>query len=85
LNDAYEVKDGVLRVHWNDIMQEVWVDTTSGWLAAVNGDNGYTMVERHDIDPNHEYPGKASIIFYTSGKPCSHNGRPAGSRGGAIC
>jgi hypothetical protein len=84
VNDAYEVKDGTLRVHWNDIVQEVWVDTPSGWLAAVNGDNGYTMVERHDIDPNHEYPSKASIIFYSSGAPCARRGRPSGSREGPF-
>jgi hypothetical protein len=84
VNDAYEVKDGTLRVHWNDIMQEVWVDTPSGWLATVNGDNGYTMVERHKIDPNHEYPSKASIIFYSSGEPCPRRGRPPGSREGPF-
>ena len=39
--------DGTLRVHWNDIMQEVWIDSPSGWLAAVDGMSGYTMVERH--------------------------------------
>jgi hypothetical protein len=84
VNDAYEVKDGTLRVHWNDIMQEVWVDTPTGWLAAVDGDSGYTMVERHDIDPNHEYPSKASIIFYSSGAPCPRRGRPLGSREGPF-
>jgi hypothetical protein len=68
-NPAFVVKDGLLRVHWNDIMQEVWVDSPTGWLAAVNGETGYTVVERHDLDPLHEYPGKASIIFYSSGPP----------------
>ena len=68
-NPAFEVKDGTLRVHWNDIMQEVWIDSPSGWLAAVNGDTGYTVVERHQIDHTHSYPGDASIIFYSSGPP----------------
>jgi hypothetical protein len=68
-NPAFEVKNGTLRVHWNDIMQEVWIDSLSGWLAAVNGGSGYTVVERHDLDPFHEYPGGASIIFYSSGEP----------------
>jgi hypothetical protein len=68
-NPAFVVDDGKLRVHWNDIMQEVWVDSPSGWLAAVNGETGYTVVMRHKIDPFHPYPGDASIIFYSSGPP----------------
>jgi hypothetical protein len=68
-NPAFVVDDGKLRVHWNDIMQEVWVDSPSGWLAAVNGETGYTVVMRHKIDPFHSYPGGASIIFYSSGPP----------------
>jgi hypothetical protein len=78
-NPGFEVKDGTLRVHWNDIMQEVWIDSPSGWLAAVNGDTGYTVVERHDIDHAHSYPGDASIIFYSSGPPRIRQGAPANS------
>jgi hypothetical protein len=72
-NPAFSVSDGTLRVHWNDIMQEVWIDSPSGWLAAVDGMSGYTMVERHRIDPTAEYPSKATIIFYSSGPPEKRN------------
>ena len=58
-NPAFVVDDGKLRVHWNDIMQEVWIDCPSGWLAAVNGETGYTVVMRHKIDPTPAYPGEA--------------------------
>ena len=75
-NPAFDVRDGTLRVHWNDIMQEVWIDSPTGWLAAVNGDTGYTVVERHDIDPAHSYPGDASIIFYSSGPPRKRRNAP---------
>ncbi|MFZ0519222.1 MAG: hypothetical protein WAM20_19395 [Acidobacteriaceae bacterium] len=68
-NPAFTVQDGTFRVHWNNIMQEVWIDSQSGWLAAVDGSTGYTMVERHRIDPTAVYPGKASIIFYSTGEP----------------
>jgi hypothetical protein len=67
-NPAFSVSDGTLRVHWNNIMQEVWVDSPLGWLAAVDGRTGYTMVERHHIDPTAQYPSKATIIFYSSGE-----------------
>ncbi len=69
VNDAYSASDGTLRVHWNNIAQEVWIDTPQGWLAAVDGTSGYTMVERHAIERTREYPGKATIIFYSSGAP----------------
>lgn len=68
-NPAFTVLKGMFRVHWNNIMQEVWIDSPSGWLAAVDGSTGYTMVERHRIDPRMVYPGKASIIFYSTGEP----------------
>jgi hypothetical protein len=67
-NRAFSVSEGTLRVHWNDIMQEVWIDSQSGWLAAVDGSTGYTMVERHRVDPTAVYPGKATTIFYSSGE-----------------
>ena len=67
-NPAFTVKDGTFRVHWNNIMQEVWIDSPSGWLAAVDGSTGYTMVERHRVDPTAVYPGKATIIFYSTGE-----------------
>lgn len=66
-NSAYSVSDGNLRVHWNNISQEVWIDSPSGWLASIDGSTGYTMVERHRIDHTAEYPGKATIIFYSAG------------------
>lgn len=74
-NPAFSVSDGTLRVHWNDIMQEVWIDSPQGWLAAVDGTSGYTMVERHRVDATATYPGKASIIFYSSGPPERQNGK----------
>ena len=72
-NPAFSVSDGRLRAHWNDTMQEVWIDSPPGWLAAVDGMSGYTMVERHHVDRTAEYPSKATIIFYSSGEPVRQN------------
>ena len=55
-NPAFSVSDGMLRVHWNNIMQEVWIDSPLGWLAAVDGTTRYTMIERHHVDPTAGYP-----------------------------
>jgi hypothetical protein len=67
-NPAFSVSDGTLRVHWNNIEQEVWIDSPVGWLAAVDGTTAYTMVERHHVDSTAGYPSKATIIFYSSGE-----------------
>jgi len=77
-NDAYSVSDGNLRVHWNNISQEVWIDSPTGWLASVDGSTGYTMVERHHIDTDREYPGKATIIFYSAGGRAPRPGQAPG-------
>jgi hypothetical protein len=76
-NPANSVKDGNVWVHWNNISQEVWIDSPTGWLASINGGSDYTMVERHHIDPSMEYPGKATIIFYSAGARMPRSGQPA--------
>ena len=63
---AYSVKDGLFALHWLYFEREVWVDSPGGWLAVVDGSADYAMVERFP-HPEAEYPGKATVIFYTNG------------------
>ncbi len=77
-NPAYSVSDGMFRLHWGSVGGEVWVDSPGGWLAVVDGSTGYTMVERNHFDPAAEYPGKATMLFYTTGQRAP---RPAGAGG----
>ena len=46
---------------------ELWLDSTAGWLAVVDGTSRYAMVERFHFEAARTYPGKASIIFWTNG------------------
>src|SRR5260370_2763126 len=46
---------------------ELWLDSTAGWLAVVDGSSKYGMVERFQFEESRAYPGKASIIFWTNG------------------
>jgi hypothetical protein len=46
---------------------ELWLDSTAGWLAVVDGSSRYGMVERFQFAESRPYPGKASIIFWTNG------------------
>ena len=64
---SYRVKDGLFTVHWKYVESEVWIDSTAGWLAVVDGASKYAMVEKTRHFDNGDYPGKASIIFYKNG------------------
>jgi len=67
-NRAVEVRDdGLFTVHYVHQAAELWLDSTAGWLAVVDGSSSYAMVERFQYDTTRPYPGKASVIFWTNG------------------
>jgi hypothetical protein len=68
---SYSVKDGLFRLNWRYFEGEVWIDSTAGWIALVNGSNNYTMVETNRYIHGATYPGKASVIFYKNGPTVS--------------
>jgi hypothetical protein len=67
-NPAVSVRDdGVFTVHYVHMAAELWLDSTEGWLAVVDGKSQYAMVERFQYEATKRYPGKASVIFWTNG------------------
>jgi hypothetical protein len=67
-NSAVSVRDdGLFTMHYVHMAAEVWLDSTEGWLAVVDGESRYAMVERFQYEQNKPYPGKASVIFWTNG------------------
>lgn len=64
---SFAVSDGLFRLHWLYLENEVWLDSKAGWLAVVDHTSGYSMVETFRHVAQAEYPGKASIIFYKNG------------------
>jgi len=67
-NPAVAVReDGLFALHYTHLAAELWLDSTPGWLAVVDGDSHYAMVERFRYDKSAAYPGKASVIFWTNG------------------
>jgi hypothetical protein len=54
-------------VHYVHLAAELWLDSTKGWLAVVDGKSQYAMVERFQYEETKPYPGKASVIFWTNG------------------
>jgi len=67
-NPAAAVRDdGLFSVHYSHLAAELWVDSTDGWLAVVDGSSHYAMVERFQYEKGKPYPGNASVIFWTNG------------------
>jgi hypothetical protein len=67
-NSAVSVQeDGLFALHYVHMAAELWLDSTAGWLAVVDGSSKYGMVERFQFDATRAYPGKASVIFWTNG------------------
>jgi hypothetical protein len=67
-NPAASVRDdGLFALQYVHMAAELWLDSTEGWLAVVDGSSRYAMVERFRYEENRAYPGKASVIFWTNG------------------
>ena len=67
-NHAVSVRDdGLFAVHYVHMAAELWLDSTAGWVAVVDGESHYAMVERFQYEQTKSYPGKASVIFWTNG------------------
>jgi len=67
-NRAVSIRDdGLFTLRYVHMAAELWLDSTAGWLAVVDGASRYGMVERFQFDETRPYPGKASIIFWTNG------------------
>ncbi|MGC2170353.1 MAG: hypothetical protein WA623_03095 [Candidatus Sulfotelmatobacter sp.] len=84
-NSSVAVRDdGLFALHYAHLAAELWLDSTRGWLAVVDGDSRYAMVERFRYEKNETYPGKASVIFWTNGPETRLNsaGEPSLTSGG---
>jgi len=84
-NPAVSVRDdGLFALHYAHLAAELWLDSTAGWLAVVDGDSRYAMVERFRYEKNETYPGKASVIFWMNGPETRLNpeGEPSLTSGG---
>jgi len=67
-NRAVSVRDdGLFSLHYVHQAAELWLDSTAGWVAVVDGSTKYAMIERFQYEETKTYPGKASVIFWTNG------------------
>jgi hypothetical protein len=67
-NPAASVQeDGLFALRYVHMAAELWLDSTAGWLAVLDGSSKFGMVERFQFEESRPYPGKASLIFWTNG------------------
>lgn len=64
---SFKVTNGLFQLNWNYLQNEVWLDSSAGWVAIVDGVTRYAMVERSQYFRHESYPGKATLIFYKNG------------------
>jgi hypothetical protein len=64
---SFKPSDGLFRLNWKYLENEVWLDSTAGWVALVDGATHYAMVEKTKYFAGANYPGKATVIFYKNG------------------
>jgi hypothetical protein len=68
---AFSFEGDLFRLHWTWFGNEVWLDSTAGWVAIVDKTSRYGMVETFKVKRDAEYPGKTSVIFYQNGPSVS--------------
>src|SRR5246127_2103043 len=64
---SFSVKDGLFRLNWKYLENEVWLDSPAGWVALIDGATKYAMVEKTKNIAGGDYPSKATTIFYKNG------------------
>jgi len=70
---SFTVKNQLFTLHWLYLQNEVWLDSPAGWLAVLDANTGFAMVERFTFQKHAEYPGKATVIFYKNGPSIEMN------------
>jgi len=55
--------NGLFAVHYVPLAAELWIDPKDGWLAVVDGETRYEMVERFRYDDRKPYPARPAVIF----------------------
>ena len=64
---SFNVDSGLFKLHWFYLENEVWLDSSAGWIAVIDNTSRYGVVEKFHYQANAKYPGEASVIFYKNG------------------
>jgi len=68
-NPSYkpDYKNKIMQVHYERLLGKIGIDSKAGWVATVDGKNGYVFVQRFVYKADKEYPDRASVEFWMNG------------------
>ncbi|RXH54367.1 hypothetical protein [Granulicella sibirica] len=64
---SFSIQKDLFQLHWKYFENEVWLDSPAGWLAVLDRQSHFGMIEHFTYIPAGNYPGKATTIFYKNG------------------
>jgi len=59
--------NGLMRVHYQRRVGKIGIDSPAGWVATVDGTNGYVFVHRFKYELDKAYPDNSSVEIWMSG------------------
>ena len=60
---SFSVRDDLFKLHWTYLENEVWLDSTAGWLAVVDGESQFAMVGTLSIPQELGLSGRSIADF----------------------
>lgn len=62
-----DYKNGMMRIHYQRRVGKIGLDSDAGWIATVDGTDGYCFVQRFKFEKGKPYPDNSSVEFWTNG------------------
>ncbi len=68
-NPSYkpDYQEGIMDVHYQRLVGKIGMDSDAGWIATVDGTNGYVFVQRFTFQQGRQYPDNSSVEFWMDG------------------
>lgn len=57
----------MMRVHYENLVGKIGMDSSAGWVATVDATDGYVFVHRFTYQPDKPYPDDSSVEFWSNG------------------
>jgi hypothetical protein len=63
-----DYKNGMMRIQYDHRVGKIGMDSSAGWIAALDATDGYAFAHRFKYEPDKPYPDDASVEFWLNGK-----------------
>ena len=62
-----DYQNQMMRVHYENRVGKIGIDSAAGWVATVDSTDGYVFVHRFTYEPGKAYPDDSSVEFWSNG------------------